>query len=340
MRYIGGKTLLIEYIIDTIKENTNNINSVIDIFSGSAAVSNALKSEGYRVLSNDFLYFSYCISRGTVGISDEPQFNKFNFDVFDYLNNLTIKEASFSLEDCFIYNNYSPNDHCNRMYFRNDNAIRIDLIRLTIEKWKNEYLLTEDEYYYLLAALINAVPYVANIAGVFGAYLKFWDDRTYKRLKLERPQIIVTDKKMTCTNLDYKEILHEKYDLLYADPPYNSREYLPNYHLLETIARYDRPEIYGVTGMRGYDGQKSDFCKKTTVRQAFEMLVRDCESKYLLISYNNEGLISTNDLTEICQEYAVGESFKLKEIDYRRYKSKISNNKPDLKEQLYFLRRH
>lgn len=339
MRYIGGKALLLDYIIDTIEAETENVKTVIDVFSGSGTVGNALKAKQYSVWSNDFLYFSYVIARGTIGICTEPLFKNFDFDVIDYLNNISLENTKYSLEQCFIYNNYSPNENCDRMYFQNKNAIKIDLIRMQIEEWNKAKLLSEDEYYYLLAALINAVPYVANITGVFGAYLKFWDKRTYNALKLERTTIIETNEQMVCTNEDYTRILNERYDLLYADPPYNSREYLPNYHILETIARYDYPKLKGVTGMRNYENQKSVFCKKNTVYRAFETLIRDCQSRYLLISYNNEGIIGTEDLSELCKKYAVENSFQLIEIDYRRYKNKIPNNKAGLKEQLYFLRR-
>lgn len=339
MRYIGGKALLLDYIIDTIEAETENVKTVIDVFSGSGTVGNALKAKQYSVWSNDFLYFSYVIARGTIGICTEPLFKNFDFDVIDYLNNISLENTKYSLEQCFIYNNYSPNENCDRMYFQNKNAIKIDLIRMQIEEWNKAKLLSEDEYYYLLAALINAVPYVANITGVFGAYLKFWDKRTYNALKLERTTIIETNEQMVCTNEDYTRILNERYDLLYADPPYNSREYLPNYHILETIARYDYPKLKGVTGMRNYENQKSVFCKKNTVYSAFETLIRDCQSRYLLISYNNEGIIGTEDLSELCKKYAVKNSFQLIEIDYRRYKNKIPNNKAGLKEQLYFLRR-
>ena len=81
----------------------------------------------------------------------------------------------------YLYN-YSPVGDCNRMYFQPENAMKIDIIRLTIEKWYKSDLITEDEYFYLLASLINAVPFVANITGVYAAYLKFWDERTYKKL--------------------------------------------------------------------------------------------------------------------------------------------------------------
>ena len=151
------------------------------------------------------------------------------------------------------------------MYFRPENALKIDIIRMTIEKWKNNSLISENEYFYLLSALINAVPFVANITGVYAAYLKYWDERTYKSIQLKKPVIINNSQDNECYNLDYTELLNKNCDLLYADPPYNSREYLPNYHVLETIARYDYPEIYGVTGMRNYDNQKSVFCKKNMV---------------------------------------------------------------------------
>ncbi len=92
--------------------------------------------------------------------------------------------------------------------------------------------------------------------------------------------------------------------------------------------------------MRNYDDQKSVFCKKSTVASAFETMIRDCQSKYILISYNNEALLSTEALSDICRHYAVGDSFKLFEYSYRRYKNKIPNNTAGLKEQLYLLRRH
>ncbi|MBQ5319094.1 MAG: DNA adenine methylase [Oscillospiraceae bacterium] len=341
MRYIGGKSLLLENINNVINNETDNVSSVIDLFAGSGVVSTYFKSNGYRTISNDFLYFSYVISRASIMMNEIPSFKTLGIsDPFVYLNNLNINNTDFQISDCFIYNNYSPVGDCNRMYFQPDNALKIDIIRLTIEKWYKKALINEDEYFYLIASLLNAVPYVSNITGVYAAYLKFWDNRTYKKLQLSAPTIISNGQKNECYNKDYTCLLSNKSDLLYADPPYNSREYLPNYHILETIARYDYPEIHGVTGMRNYDKQKSVFCKKNTVAAAFETMIRDCQSKYILISYNNEALLSSEELSNICKEYAVNNSFKLFEYDYRRYKNKIPNNTRGLKEQLYFLRRH
>lgn len=341
MRYIGGKSLLLDSINEVIEENIHDISSVLDIFSGSGVVSDNFKRQGYRTISNDFLYFSYVIQKSNIELNKKPNFAKLGIKFpVNYLNNLTIENTNIKIEDCFIYNNYSPVGDCDRMYFQPDNALKIDIIRITIENWKQEGLIDEKGYYYLLSSLLNAVPFVANITGIYAAYLKYWDDRTYNKLELKKPAILNNGRKNQCYNLDYKEVLEKRCDLMYADPPYNSREYLPNYHILETIAKYDYPDIQGITGMRNYQNQKSDFCKKTSVSNAFETLIRDCRSKYILISYNNESLLSTDELVEICEKYAKAESFKLYEFVYRRYKNKIPNDTEGLKEQLYFLRRH
>ena len=341
MRYIGGKSILLNNIKSVIDSNTDKISSVIDLFAGSGVVSHYFKSNGFKTISNDFLYFSYVLLKADIILNNTPNFGELGIDdPIKYLNELSLADTELKIEDCFIYNNYSPVGNCNRMYFRPENALKIDIIRMTIEKWKNNSLISENEYFYLLAALINAVPFVANITGVYAAYLKYWDKRTYKPIELKKPVIINNKQENECYNLDYTELLNKNCDLLYADPPYNSREYLPNYHILETIARYDYPEIYGVTGMRNYDSQKSVFCKKNMVYSAFETLIRDCQSKYILISYNNEALLPTQELSDICRKYAVNGSFQLFEYNYRRYKNKIPNNAKGLKEQLYFLRRY
>jgi adenine-specific DNA-methyltransferase len=338
VRYIGGKTLLLDLIIETIKNNTQNVQSVIDVFAGSGSVSQRLKKEGYKVYSNDFLYFSYVLNRGQIDINKPPVFNKLEIkDPITYLNNLKIEDTNFSLNDCFIYNNYCPNDSCNRMYFQPQNAIKIDIIRMTIEKWFKDDLISENEYFYLLSSLIAAIPYVSNIAGVYGAYLKFWDKRTYNDLELKPIELISSKVKNKSFNENFEDILPNiKADVLYADPPYNERQYLPNYHILETIAKYDYPEISGISGMRDYKNKKSTFCKKSTVKSAFERMIKLADVRYIVISYNNESLLSTEELSEICKKYAKKDTFKLIEVDYRRYKSKNPNKKQGLKEQIYF----
>lgn len=337
MRYIGGKSKLNDIILETIREVAPDAKTVIDAFSGSGAVANFLKANDYNVVCNDLLYFSFILLRGVTQLNKTPKFKKLGIkDPIDYLNNLFIADININLKNCFIYQNYAPHDDCDRMYFQTKNAIKIDVIRQTIEQWKTDNKLTADEYYYLLASLIAAVPFISNIAGVYAAYLKHWDTRAYKELTLEHPKLLNSNKRIIAYNMTVNDLVEsQKADVLYSDSPYNSREYLPNYHILETIAKYDNPTIKGVTGMRDYTKQKSEFCSKETAKQAFEMMISKANVEYIVISYNNEGLVSTDELSDICKKYAVDGTFQLKEIPYRRYKSKMPNNAEGLVEQLY-----
>ena len=341
MRYIGGKSLVLEHIGNVIDEKVPEARSALDIFSGSGVVSRFFKERGYRTISNDFLYFCFVLQRSSIGLNRRPTFRGLDVgNPIDYLNGLNLERSGFQLEQCFIYNTYSPAGRENRMYFQPNNALKIDIIRLTIQNWFNHGQITEDEYFYLLGSLLRAVPYISNITGVYEAFLKYWDVRTFNPLTLEEIPIFSNHNQIICLNEDYHALLNRRCDVLYADPPYNGREYVSNYHILETIARYDYPEVKGVTGIRPSAAEyKSAFCKKKLVEGAFEDLIRLCHCKHILISYNTEGLLSVDRLSEMCQDYAMENSFQLFQFPYRRYKSHIPNNADGLNELIFYLRR-
>lgn len=335
MRYIGSKVLMLDNIANVITQCTHNVHTITDIFAGTGAVSKYLKNSGYNIISNDILYMSYVLNKGALEmnapISQEIR------DIIAHLNNLTTDNCPwFDIESAFVYNNYSPTNQCKRMYFQRENALKIDLIRQEIDRIGNQ--ITEAEYYYLLALLLNAVPYVSNITGTYGAYLKFWDKRTYNHLTLEEIEIKPSNIQCQCYNLNAMDLAPQiECDLVYLDPPYNGRQYLPNYHILETIARYDAPAIKGVTGVRVDPMRMSDFCKKGKAALAFQNLFDSLKCKYILLSYNNEGLLKTEEMSQILCNSGKRSSFMLFQYDYRRYKNKIPNNKEGLKEQLYFI---
>ena len=262
MRFIGGKSLLTDEIYNVIRENAPDAETITDVFAGSGAVSLAIKKRNFRVISNDFLYFSYVLSRATISLNKTPTFDGLDLpNIIDFLNTAPTDKLNYNRQTAFVYNNYSPGNGSERMYFQPENALRIDAVRQQIQTWYKAGNINENEYFYLLATLIASIPYVANITGIFAAYLKYWDARTYKKLELRPLEIYDNHKKNICFNKDFSEILPCKTDVLYADPPYNSREYLPNYHILETVAKYDNPTITGITGMRDYSGQKSIYPK-------------------------------------------------------------------------------
>lgn len=326
---------MLDNIQSVIDQCTQNVHVFTDIFAGTGTVSKYFKENGYSVLSNDILYFSYVLNKGTLEMNN-PITAELR-EIIAHLNNLS-KENSpwFDIDTAFIYQNYSPHGECERMYFQCDNAIKIDLIRQEIERLRDD--VQDAEYYYLLSLLINAVPYVSNITGTYGAYLKYWDKRTYNKLQLKEIEVCASEVDCRCFNLNASALARDiECDLVYLDPPYNGRQYMPNYHILETIARYDYPQIKGITGIRVDADKMSDFCKKGKAENAFRELFGALNCRYILLSYNNEGLLNTEKMSQIVRDSGNPDTFKLFEFDYRRYKNKIPNNSAGLKEQLYFV---
>ena len=326
---------MLDNIQNVIIQCTRNVHTITDIFAGTGTVSRFFKDCGYTVLSNDLLYLSYVLNKGTLELN-APITQELR-EIIAHLNCLTLENSPwFDIDSAFIYQNYSPHDNCERMYFQCNNAIKIDLIRQEIERLRNQ--ISESEYFYLLSLLLNAVPYISNITGTYGAYLKFWDKRTYNALMLEEVAIKQSNVNCQYYNLNATNFARQiECDLVYLDPPYNGRQYMPNYHILETIARYDYPQIKGVTGIRIDPEKMSDFCKKGKAENAFRDLFNTLNCRYLLLSYNNEGLLSTEKMSQLVCEAGNAETFRLFEYDYRRYKNKIPNNTAGLKEQLYFI---
>ena len=126
-------------------------------------------------------------------------------------------------------------------------------------------------------------------------------------------------------------------DILYIDPPYNERQYLPNYHVLETAAKYDFPELKGVTGVRAYEGQKSNFCLKRSVVPAFDELIKNANFKHIILSYNTDGIMPISDIESIMKNYGMADTFEINYIPYRRFKSRSDTRTDELKEMLIYI---
>jgi adenine-specific DNA-methyltransferase len=134
------------------------------------------------------------------------------------------------------------------LYFSDENALKCDSIRQKIESWKKDNYINEDEYFFLLASLLEAIDKVANTASVYGAFLKELKKSAQKTMVVKPADFFIGDKlykqEHNVFNKDINDlILQSSHDVVYLDPPYNERQYSANYHLLETIALYDEPNI-------------------------------------------------------------------------------------------------
>jgi len=283
------------------------------------------------------------LQKGTIENDELPQFQGLSKkgidDPITYLNSLDTSEMEVLPQDKrFFQNNYAPIG--NRMYINNENALRIDFARNSLEEWKKDKLITNNEYFYILACIIEGIPFVSNISGTYGAFHKTWDRRTFKKYELYPLEVIHNGKNNKCFNEDGVNLLEKiTGDVLYVDPPYNERQYLPNYHVLETAAKYDFPELKGTTGGRSYENQRSDFCSKKTAIQAFDNLIRNARFPHIILSYSTDGIMSIEEIKSVMQKYGLSNSFRIYEIPYRRYKSRAQREKDELKELLIYVRK-
>lgn len=332
MNYIGSKFSLIDFLKDSIAETLKENNETrkpcemifADLFAGTGVVSGSFKSLGYSIIANDIQYYSYVISKHMIE-------NNGNLDrtrcalLIDELNNIDEQEG-------FIYKNYSyegtEGQEFRRMYFTAENAKKCDGIRNTLECWKNSEYINSNEYYFLLGSLLNSIDKYANTASVYGAYLKKIKKSAQKTMVLAPLPIMKGEVECKVYNEDISELITKvDGDILYLDPPYNARQYCANYHMLETIARNDNPQIKGKTGLRDYKKQKSVFCLKGKAEKAFEQLIKDAQFKYIFLSYNNEGLMSLDAIKNMMSKYG---SYSLFTKEYRRFKAdNARSNKAD-----------
>lgn len=169
MRFIGCKTLLLDNIKQVIDENAPEAKSLCDIFSGTATVARFFK-QWYEVYSNDLLYFSYVLQKGTIENDSVPIFDTLKIkcgidDPIDYFNSMEESDmTSLPQERRFFQNTYAPTG--GRMYMTDENALRIDFARNKVEEWKEKGLLSDNEYFYLVACIVEGIPFVSLTSGV------------------------------------------------------------------------------------------------------------------------------------------------------------------------------
>lgn len=289
------------------------------------------------MIANDLQYYSFVLNKNYIenhkiikfinleteleGLTNIDYEKRADF-VCEFLNDLDLKKG-------FIYNNYclggTKNKEFQRQYFSDTNGKKVDTIREKIEEWKITHKINDNEYYFLLTTLLENIDKVANTASVYGAFLKKLKQSAQKEFLMRPANFILNDNEHTVYNEDIETLIEQvQGDVLYLDPPYNNRQYAPNYHLLETIAKYDNPKIKGKTGLRDYSNQKSKFSQKKEVLQSFDTIIQKANVQYIFLSYNNEGLMAEEEVRTIMSKRGQYGVFKK---EYTRFKADKNENR-------------
>jgi adenine-specific DNA methylase len=223
-----------------------------------------------------------------------------------------------------------------RMYFTLERARQIDAIRHRLHEWQIAGAITDDEYYLLLASLIEAADAVANTAGIYAAYIKQWQSNALRKLRLRLPLIVPsrpgrphrrqTPGPCVAHQGDISSIALGlgHFDLLYLDPPYNNRQYSAYYHIPELIARGwfgEPPVLRGKTGLLPDADKKSAWSSRTLCVGALERLMATVAADHVVLSYNSEGIIPDAEIERVFRAEGRSGTFARISRQYPRYRS-------------------
>lgn len=327
--YLGNKRKLLPLILEGIRNISHDIKDnpkFLDLFAGTGVVSRLAKSLGFEVHCNDWEEYSYQINRAFVGLDAsilETGFAELGGidTVLEYLNMIDNAEP----QDRYISEYYCPADDENpdilneRMFYSHANGLRIDGIRAQIAKWKDMGLLTEDENSLLLALLLYEASTRANTSGVFKGFHQGFGGthgdaltRILKTVQLTKP-VLLPGKGYVynedCLMLSEK-LQNTRFGIVYMDPPYNQHQYGSNYHLLNTIARNDKPDINKYIFVNGkktnksairadWTNTKSTFCYKSSAEMDFKKVIDNINAEHVMVSYSTDGIIPFDNILDI-----------------------------------------
>lgn len=293
-RYIGSKSRLIDQIAGYMGHPKEGA-FFVDAFCGTGVVAETAAALGWNVRINDNLHSAVISAGARLTSQRQAAFKKLG----GYEKAIAKLNAA-EPKNGFMWREYSPAsfDSCGieRRYFTQENAAGIDAMRALIADWAGAGTICEAEARLLIADLFGALNRVANIAGTFGCFLSKWTNQSQDRITMRCRELKPEGVCVEATVGDVFDVPNSAEDLVYLDPPYTKRQYASYYHILETVALGDEPEVDGVAGLRPWKDRASDFCYKTRALKTLSRLVQNLKAQKVLLSYSSEGHISMQDM--------------------------------------------
>lgn len=293
-RYIGSKSRLVDQITAYIGHPKRGA-FFVDAFCGTGVVAEAAADLGWNVRINDSLHSAVISTGARLLCHEQAAFRELG----GYAKAIAKLNAAKPKQG-FMWREYSPAsiESCGieRRYFTQENAARVDAMRALISDWSETGAIDEVEERLLIADLFGALNRVANIAGTFGCFLSKWTSQSQGKIAMRCRELKASGVRVEATVGDVFDVANSAQDLVYLDPPYTKRQYASYYHILETVALGDEPEVQGVAGLRPWKDRASDFCYKTRALKTLSRLVQSLKSQEVLLSYSSEGHICMQDM--------------------------------------------
>jgi adenine-specific DNA-methyltransferase len=333
IRYIGSKARIASAILDLVGVPSLGAGRFVDLFAGAGWVSREAASRGWRVKANDFLLSAIAVTTAHLCSESDVSFENLGGyqKVVDELN------ATEPLRG-FIFREYTPSGSSRsgheRKYFTRDNGALIDGMRRRIEDLFERGEITSTERLILIADLLSAANSVANTAGTYGCFLSYWSSNALNRITLNPTALLATSQPFEVSCLDAFHVPVVSSDTVYLDPPYTKRHYPAYYHILETIAAADEPEVHGVTGLRPWQDKSSPFCYKRRALGALDRLVRIMPARRLFLSYSSEGHLGLDQIASTLGMYGCTHVHELGSLGRYRPNQGATENGTHVKEFL------
>lgn len=302
IKYLGSKRTLVPLLSNIAA--AAQAKTALDLFTGTTRVAKSFKEQGIHVTAVDTASYSEVFAKTWIELDTKAVNQRELTDAIAELNALPAKSGYFTKMFCE-----------DARYFQPQNGERIDAIRDFIELTYSDSWL----YHPLLASLLLAADRVDSTAGVQMAYLKQWSRRSNSALKLTDPVLMPgAGRAIRADALDAAPNL-EAVDIAYLDPPYNQHRYFANYHIWETLVRWDAPESYGIANKRTdvrTPETKSKFNSKPAMPKAMRELMQTVKAETVVLSYNNEAWLNRDELIEMCQARG---HVEIMDVDFKRY---------------------
>lgn len=309
-RYTGSKYKLMPWIRELILENCPEHDSVFDVFGGTGVVTAELLEITSSNIINDFLFSNETIYKAFFGKEPYDQ-EKLQAHVKRYAE---INKSE--LDENYVSENYGDK------YFRYEDAKLIGLIREELQQEYESGSINQREFSILLASLLYSFDRCANTVGHYEAYIKGKEIRSEFIYELIEP--IECHNKIEIYREDANELAKKvTADVAFIDPPYNSRQYSRFYHVMETITKWEKPQLAGVA-MKPPEENMSNYCRNSAPK-VFAELIDSLNVKYIVVTYNNtydskssssRNKITLEQIHEILEKKGKTQTF---ETDYHRF---------------------